>query len=72
VAFGKATNGGIAGHLADRIQINREQQRPGSHACGGECCLDASVASAKDDYVVVHGMFEHRARKITLVVSAVE
>ena len=51
MALRGAADGGVARHLTDRVEVHREQQRPASHARGGQCRLAARVASADDDDV---------------------
>ncbi len=49
VALADAPDRGVAGHLAERLDAVRQQQRLAAHPCGGERCLGAGVATADDD-----------------------
>ena len=51
VALADAADGGIAGHLAERFDVVREQQGAGTHAGAGKRRLGAGVAAANDDDV---------------------
>ena len=44
MALSGAADGGVAGHIAHRVQIDGEAQGPHSHPGGGQCGLDAGVA----------------------------
>jgi hypothetical protein len=51
VALGGATDGGVARHLADAVEIHREQQRAAADSRGGERGLASRVTGADDDHV---------------------
>ena len=51
MAFSDATHRGIAGHLAQRFQVVREQQRLGSRPGGRERGLGAGMATADHDHI---------------------
>ena len=51
MALADAADGRIARHLADSLDVLRQQQRATAHARGGECGLGAGVAAANDDDV---------------------
>src|SRR2546425_742474 len=51
VPFRGAANSGVAGHLADRVEVHGEQQRAASHARGGQRGLASGVAGTDDDDV---------------------
>ena len=46
-----AADGRVAGHLRDRVQVLREQQRPRAHARGREGGFAAGVAAAYHRHV---------------------
>ena len=56
VALADAADGGIAAHLADRLDVVAEQQRARTGARGGQRGLGAGVAAADHDDVVVDRM----------------
>ena len=62
VALGQTTDGWVAGHLADGVEIEREQQGLATHAGCREGCLDAGVASADYDDVVFLWIDKHGSR----------
>ena len=51
VALPEAANGRVAAHLADGLDLVRQQQRTRAQTCGSRCGLAASVAAADDDDV---------------------
>ena len=51
VSFGDAADGGIAGHLRDQVDIEREQCCLQSHARRGHGSLTAGMSGADDDQV---------------------
>ena len=51
VTLADAADGGIAAHLAQRLDGLREQQRARAHARGGERGLGAGVPATDHDYV---------------------
>ena len=59
-------DGGVAGHLPERLDGVREQQRPGARARGGQGGLGAGVAAAHYDHVEsvgkVHDLESRKAR----------
>ena len=61
--FGHATNRWVAAHLADGVEVGREQSSACSEPCGSRRCFGSSVACAHDDDVVfvlqfVHGLYQ--------------
>src|ERR1017187_1977549 len=54
MALADAADRGVAGHLADMIEVKREHQGARTHPGRGERGLDTGVAGADDDDVVVH------------------
>src|SRR6184192_2458274 len=48
-----SADGGIAGHLADGVEVGGEQERLGAEAGGHDGSLAAGVAGAHHDHVVV-------------------
>ena len=52
MALADAADRGIAGHLAERLDVVGQQQRARAHARGGQRGLGAGVAAADDDDVV--------------------
>ena len=59
MALGQATDGRVAGHLADGIEIDGEQERLATHACGGERGLHAGVACSHHDHIIPLRINEH-------------
>ncbi len=55
MALGDAANGGVAGHLRDEVEVEREESGAQAHARGGHGGFAASVSGAYDDYVVLFG-----------------
>ena len=47
--FGRATDGGIARHLSDAVEIHGEEQRAATHSRGGERRLAPGVTGADAD-----------------------
>jgi hypothetical protein len=60
MALGDAADGGVAGHLRDEVEVEREERRAQAHARGGHGGFAAGVACADDDYVVLFGESEIR------------
>src|ERR1019366_5930499 len=54
MALADAADRGVAGHLADMIEVQREHQGARTHPGRGERGFDTGVAGADDDDVVVH------------------
>ena len=60
VALAGAADGGVAGHVAHRVQVDGEADGPHPQAGGGQGRLDASVARADDgDVKLSSGEFFH-------------
>ncbi len=59
MALADAPDGGVAAHLAQRLDVVRQQQRPAAHARCGQRRLGAGVAAADHDHIeflrVKHG-----------------
>src|SRR6185437_8237632 len=55
MAFGDASDGGVAGHLGDEIEVEREQRGAQAHAGRSHGGFAAGVSSPHDDYVVLFG-----------------
>jgi hypothetical protein len=51
-ALGNPADRGIAGHLANRLEILRHQQGAGTEACSRVRCLSPGVATSDDDHIV--------------------
>jgi hypothetical protein len=51
VSFRDSTNSGIAGHLTDEIQVQRNQSGFGAETCSGRRRLTAGMAGADHDYI---------------------
>lgn len=64
VAFGETADGGVAGHLTDGVEIDGKEESSASHAGSSEGGLDAGVAGAENDYVILDRMFEHRVGNV--------
>ena len=54
MALADAADRGIAGHLADMIEVEREHQRARAHPSGSERGFDTGMAGANHDDVVGH------------------
>ena len=68
VSLGQTTDGRVAGHLGNGVQVLREHSRPATHAGGGKGGFHAGMASPDDDDVVGHGVevvrhFNRRAQR---------
>ena len=65
LTFGDAADGGIAGHLADGIEILSEQGDRTAETLGGEGGLDTGVTCSDDGHVEEGGVdkITHRAGK---------
>src|SRR5438105_11475147 len=51
-----AADGGIAGHLTNRVQHRCEEKRSGTQPGCHRCCFSTGVTTTHDDYVIVgHG-----------------
>ena len=59
VALGQAADGRVAGHLADGIEIDGEQEGLATHARRRERRLHARVASAHHDHIILLRIDEH-------------
>ena len=60
VALAGAADGGIAGHVAHRVQVDGKADGPLAHAGGGQGGLNAGVARANHrDIVLSGGKFSH-------------
>jgi hypothetical protein len=55
MAFGDTSDSGVAGHLRDEVEVEREERGAEAHAGGGHSGFAASMAGAYDDYVVLFG-----------------
>ena len=55
MAFGDAADGGVAGHLRDEVEVQREERGAQAHARGGHRGFAAGVAGADDDDVELFG-----------------
>ena len=55
MAFADAADRRIAAHLAERLDVMREQQRAGAHARGRQCRFGAGVSAADHDHVESFG-----------------
>lgn len=55
MALGDASDGGVAGHLGDEVEVEGEQCGAQAHARGGHGGFAAGVSGADDDHVVLFG-----------------
>ena len=55
VALGDASDGGVAGHLRDEIDVEGVEGGPESHAGAGNGGFASGVPGADDDYVEMFG-----------------
>jgi hypothetical protein len=53
VAFGEPSNGRIAGHKADLIDILRDQEGRVSHPGTGQRGFDSGMAATHHDHIVI-------------------
>jgi len=51
MSFGNASDGGIAGHLRDQVDVERVERSPQAHACGSHGGLASGMTGADDNYV---------------------
>ena len=56
MALGDAADGGVAGHLRDEVEIQREERRAQAHARRGDGRFAAGVSRADYDYFVLFGV----------------
>jgi hypothetical protein len=59
--FGYSSNCGIAAHLANGIEVSRQQRDPGTEPSGGCSCLSASMPSTYNNdivFVLIHKFSE--------------
>lgn len=59
VSFGEATDGGVAGHLPNRVGINGEQEGLATQPGGGQGGLNAGMTGADHDDIVGLWVNEH-------------
>lgn len=59
VSFGETADGGVAGHLTDRVGINSEQEGLTTQPGGGQGGLDAGVTGTDHDDIVGLWVNEH-------------
>jgi len=52
VALADTANGRVAGHLAQGLDVVRQQERLRPHACRRQCGLSAGMAATNDDDIV--------------------
>jgi len=45
MAFPNASDRGVAGHLANQIDVEGEKERSGTHSSRGKCRVDAGMAT---------------------------
>ncbi len=62
MSLGQSADGGVAGHLADRIDVDREEQSLASHARRCQGRFDSSVAGTANDHIILLGVNEHNSR----------
>jgi hypothetical protein len=55
MALGNASDGGVAGHLRDEVEVEGEQGGAQAQAGRGHGRLAAGVSGADDDYIVLFG-----------------
>jgi hypothetical protein len=60
MSFGDSTNGWIAGHLSDQVNIKREQGGFQPHAGGRHGSLAAGMTRAYHHHIVLFGEQRHR------------
>lgn len=53
VSFGQATDGGVARHLSDGIEVQGQEERLTPQPGGGECSFDTGVSATDDDGIVL-------------------
>ena len=60
MALARAADGGVAGHIAHRVQVDGKADRLHPEARAGKRCLDARVSRADNGNVVAAGLkFTH-------------
>ena len=61
--FCRASDGGIAGHIGDRIQGEREKDGIDAHSCRRQCRFDSGVSGTDDGELCVQFfVINHRIR----------
>ena len=59
MTFGEPADSGVAGHLTDGVQVDRQEQGLASHAGRGQGGLDAGMTGTHHDHVIALGIHEH-------------
>jgi hypothetical protein len=54
VAFAQSTDGGVAGHLTDRLETVCQQRRTGAGSRGGGGRFGTGMATANHDHIEKH------------------
>ena len=62
MALADATNGRVAAHLADGLDVVGQQQRARTRTCRGQCGLGAGVAATDHDHVIAVRILHRRSR----------
>ncbi len=65
MTLAEPANGRIAGHLADGLDLVRDQRRARAHARGRGRGLAAGVSAANHDHIIGRVPHEAAARKLT-------
>ena len=60
MALARAADGGVAGHIADGVQIDREHDRLQPHPRTGQPCLDPGVSRADHGDIIPPSVKFHR------------
>jgi len=64
VTFGKPSNGGIAGHLPDGVQIDGQQEGFAAHPRGSQSRFHPSMASSHHNDIIPLRIDEHAGRVV--------
>ncbi len=64
MTFGDAADGRVAGHLRDKVEVEREQGGAQAHASRGHRRLTAGVSCANYDYIVLFSKWHRPAASI--------
>lgn len=68
VALACPPDGGIAGHITHRVQVDGKAQRPQAHPGGGQGSLNPGVARPNDSDIILSGVISrHRSLSFGMI-----
>ncbi len=59
MSFCQSADGWIARHLSNSVEVDCEKQSFATHSCGGQCRLNAGMASPDDDHIIPLWIYKH-------------